>query len=222
MITKPIMLVEALKVVLLFIMKNHVYTFNGSVYRQMKGGPIGLELTGVLAQIFMVWWDRRLKIMARTMGLQLQMYKRYVDDINIVMNIPELGSRFIDGVLRVVESEKDRYKQRDHNERCMSFLKSIANEIHPSIKVEVDHPANHSDGKIPILDVKVWVEKRDVEVDGVTYEANIVMHELYSKGISSKSVIHPRSALPFQSKRTIMTQEILRVLLNCSALLPWE
>ena len=156
------------------------------------------------------------------MGTQLHMSACYVDDINTIMNILELGSMFINGGLRVVESEKDRDKQQDPNERCMSLLKSIANDIHPSIKVEVDHPANHSDGKIPILDVKVWVEKRDVEVDGVTYEANIVMHELYSKGISSKSVIHPRSALPFQSKRTIMTQEILRVLLNCSALLPWE
>lgn len=41
------MLIEALSIVLMFVMKNHVYTFNGVIYRQLKGGPIGMELTGV-------------------------------------------------------------------------------------------------------------------------------------------------------------------------------
>jgi len=94
------------------------------------------------------------------MGTQLHMSACYVDDINTIMNILELGSMFINGGLRVVESEKDRDKQQDPNERCMSLLKSIANDIHPSIKVEVDHPANHSDGKKNILDVKVCRKER--------------------------------------------------------------
>ena len=91
---------------------------------------------------------------------------------------------------------------------------SIGTWEHQSIKVEVDYPSKHLDKKIPILDLKVWVEKRE----GV----NVVLHEFYSKDISSKAVIHPRSAIPSATKRTIMTQEILRVLLNCSTLLPWE
>ena len=43
------MLTEALRVVLTFIMKNHVYKFDGTVRKQAKGGAIGLELTRVLA-----------------------------------------------------------------------------------------------------------------------------------------------------------------------------
>ena len=43
------MLTEALKVALLFVMRNHVYTFNGIIKRQVNGGPIGLELTGVFS-----------------------------------------------------------------------------------------------------------------------------------------------------------------------------
>jgi len=31
-----------------------------------------------------------------------------------------------------------------------------------------------------------------------------------------------RSALSWSTKRTVLTQEVLRVLLNCSKLLPWE
>ncbi|KAL9965835.1 hypothetical protein ACROYT_G029689 [Oculina patagonica] len=44
------MFTEAMKVVLLFIMENHMYTFNNEIKLQSRGGPIGLELTGVLAQ----------------------------------------------------------------------------------------------------------------------------------------------------------------------------
>ena len=44
------MFTEAMKIVLLFIMKNHMYTFV-QVKLQSRGGPIGLELTGVLAQL---------------------------------------------------------------------------------------------------------------------------------------------------------------------------
>ena len=53
--TRHRLLVEAMKVALLFIMNNHVYSFNKEVKKQQKGGAIGLELTGVLAQLFIVW-----------------------------------------------------------------------------------------------------------------------------------------------------------------------
>ena len=52
------MFTEAMKIALLFIMQNHLYTFDNEIKLQSEGGPIGLELTGVLAQLFMVWWDR--------------------------------------------------------------------------------------------------------------------------------------------------------------------
>ena len=50
-----ILFTEAMRVVLSFIMENHLYTFDGQIKLQSKGGPIGLQLTGVLAQLFMVW-----------------------------------------------------------------------------------------------------------------------------------------------------------------------
>jgi len=52
---RRIMLREALRVALTVIMKNHVDTFDNEIRKQTKGGPIGLKLTGVLAQIFMIW-----------------------------------------------------------------------------------------------------------------------------------------------------------------------
>ena len=56
-----------------------------TVRKQAKGGAIGLELTGVLAQIFMVWWDREFTARVERLGIPLYMYKRYVDDINVIV-----------------------------------------------------------------------------------------------------------------------------------------
>ena len=50
----------------------------------------------------------------------------------------------------------------------------------------------------------------------------MIMYEFYSKSMASNAVINARSALKWSTKRTVLTQEVLRVLLNCSKMLPWE
>ena len=51
--------------------------------------------------------------------------------------------------------------------------------------------------------------------------ASVIIYEFYAKEIASKVVINARSAMSASVKRTELTQEVLRVLLNCSPLLPW-
>ena len=53
-------------------------------------------------------------------------------------------------------------------------------------------------------------------------EDDKVLHEYYSKSVSSKSVVDNRSAMPLRDKRTVITQDILRIILRCSPTLPWE
>ena len=105
----------------------------------------------------------------------------------------------------------------------MLLFQSIGNSIHPSIRLELDYPSRHEDGKLLILDLKVWIEKRRPVGDGgQDRDAHVVLHEFYYKDVASKSVINARSALPWSCKRTILTQEVLRIFLNCSRGLPWE
>ena len=87
----------------------------------------------------------------------------------------------------------------------------MGDKIHDSIQLETDCPENHSDRKVPILDIKVWVNNK-----------GIIMHEYYSKPVSSKSVVDARSAMPWKTKRTVLTQDLLRVILRCSPELEWE
>ena len=51
---------------------------------------------------------------------------------------------------------------------------------------------------------------------------SVILYEFYSKSVSSKSVINAMPALSWSTKRTVLTQEVLRVLLNCSKHIPWE
>ena len=51
---------------------------------------------------------------------------------------------------------------------------------------------------------------------------SVILYEFHSKSVSLKSVINAGSALSWSTKRTALTQEVLRVLLNCSKYVPWE
>ena len=48
------------------------------------------------------------------------------------------------------------------------------------------------------------------------------MYEHYEKEITSKQVMHADSAITSKTKRTVLTQEMLRILTHCSPNLPWE
>ena len=49
----------------LMVFTHHVYTFGGRTYVQVKGGPIGLRLTGCAAKGRMVLWAREVLVLFR-------------------------------------------------------------------------------------------------------------------------------------------------------------
>ena len=63
---------------------NHGYQYNSKIFKQEEGGAIGLELVGVVAKIYMCWWDKQLLQHAAVETLKLELYKRYEDDCNVV------------------------------------------------------------------------------------------------------------------------------------------
>ena len=66
------------------------------------------------------------------------------------------------------------------------------------------------------------VRVKGEENGGASRESVSDLYEFHSKCMASKAVINARSALSWSTKRTVLTQEVLRVLMNCSKLLPWE
>ena len=116
----------------------------------------------------------------------------------------------------IVNEEKRNISE---DENGMTLLKKVGDSIHKSIQLEADYPSKHEDHKLPLLDIKMWVKKQQ---DGDGNTERLVLHEYYAKDVSSKAVVHAESAMPSSTKRTVLTQEALRVMLRYSPLLPWE
>ena len=56
---------------------NHCYQFNGKIRVQKKGGPIGLRLTGEIADCIMIDWDKTLLAELRKLGINPDIYTRW-------------------------------------------------------------------------------------------------------------------------------------------------
>ena len=52
-------------------LENHMYCVGDTKYLQMKGGPIGLELTGAVSRPFMARWDRMYKDKVNRLGIKI-------------------------------------------------------------------------------------------------------------------------------------------------------
>ena len=66
------------------VMSNHLYSVGDEFYLQEGGGAIGLELTGIVARVFMMHWDKKFLAKVQLAGLIIEWYKRYVDDTGLI------------------------------------------------------------------------------------------------------------------------------------------
>ena len=64
------------------VMSNHTYSVGDKFFLQTKGGPIGLELTGAIARVFMNFWDKKHLKKVEESDLEMKMCRRYIDDSN--------------------------------------------------------------------------------------------------------------------------------------------
>ena len=189
---------KAFEVALKLVMKNHIYTFNNENFKQLNGGAIGVSIAGDVANLFMVWWDRKLKASLREKNILLELYSRYVDDGNIAAQCPE--------------ELHERNTKQENEKIIMEKIKEVANSIHSSITVKVDYPSLHVNNRLPILDTEMWIE--EVEVNG--RRRHQILYSYYEKEMACKYLIHNDSAISRGSKMNILVNELLRLMKNTS------
>ena len=61
-------------------MNLHDYVFDGKIIRQKEGGSIGLDLTGVIADIYMCHCDELFLQKLSANNINTKLYERYKDD----------------------------------------------------------------------------------------------------------------------------------------------
>ena len=190
----------AIEVMIVRTMTLHEFEFDGKLFRQIRGGAIGLDLTGIVADVYMNHWDREVLGALTRERFLIIIYKRYKDDVN-----------FIIGEESEIEGEEDGTRRR----RIAEKIKEIAESVDENLKVTVDADFKHEDKKTPVLDIKVWI--------GRTREGVIkVLHTHYIKDVSTRALINAKSAHGELMKVNVMVNEITRILRNCSVHLEWE
>jgi hypothetical protein len=194
--------------VLLTVMNNHFYQFGDRIRRQLFGGAIGLRSTGVVAKYVMKFFDRLFLQKLDNAGVRMELYKRYVDDLDVCCRQMELGTRYRDGKLTVLESDKleDVRSQIQSDKLAMDTIRQIGDTVLEFIKLTSDCPSDNMEagGYMPILDLQCCVQD------------NRVVHKFYEKPMNTKYCILNSSAGNNHVKFTTLTQECVRRLMNCN------
>ena len=202
----------ALEVGIKAVMQTHMYQLDGKIHLQSEGGPIGLELSGSLARVVMLVWDRELlqKLNKAAAGTSwdLYTYLRYVDDGNCVAEEAPLGMRFERGKFVVKPDLIEEDKLVPGDKRTAELVSKVANSIFKFIQIETDFPSNHPNNMVPILDLEVCVVN------------NKISWQYYRKKVSNFLVLMERSAMSDRQKRVSLTQEVIRILRNTKKELP--
>ena len=70
------MLSKAMEAAVKACFRNHLYQFEGKVYRQTEGRPIGLRLSMTVSRIVMAMWDKQLAQLGAESGWIIHLLKR--------------------------------------------------------------------------------------------------------------------------------------------------
>lgn len=189
------------------VMSQHPVTCGGDMFKQREGGAIGLNLTGVVAKSTMIWVDRELVERLHQLNLDCWLNKTYVDDKTLVTQNVQPGTRYMGGVAAYNDewSNDDRAESRD--QITAEFVRQVASDILPGIKFTMDSPSMNSDNKLPVLDLKMWLERSE--------SGNVkIRHTFFEKTMTSPYVIHKLSAMAWGVKRATIVNEVKRRMYN--------
>ena len=208
------------------VMSNHTYRYNKETKRQLDGGSIGNVLTGEVADVVMAWWKGEFVSLASTatshlMDRFLLETGLYVDDDFLTYEFLPPGTRWCSetGKMEVNQELVEEDLRVSEDTRTMREVSKMADSICPVLQTTFDCPSLQESGKMPLLNLQVWVERVEKEEEGRREWE--VLWEYYRKPCSSRTVMLARSAMSDRTKRSALTQEAIQILRNCSRSLPW-
>ena len=173
-------------------MENHVYRFGNVIRKQKEGGPIGLALTGELAECYMISWEKKFIRKLENLGVNLLLYERFKDDITVMIEAIEKGTKLENEKLAVDSKKLETDEHKPDAEVTMEEVVNIAESVEGLLKFTYDIPNNHESGKIPVLDVEVNVNKQ---------EGNRIDFEYFEKPTKKQKGNFTRCCLTFKTEK---------------------
>ena len=182
------MLGKAVELMIIAGMTNHVYRFNNKIRVQINGGPIGLSLTGEVAECYMVDWDTRFMVQLRKYNILVLLYSRFKDDIIMATKRIANGTKLVDGKFTIDSEKVIEDKEKSGSKVTFEVIRELAENIDPMIKFTIDTPCKYDDRKLPALDIKVQINpKENSRLDFEFYEKptkhpKVILHNLALSG----------------------------------------
>ena len=155
----------------------------------------------------MLHWDGKLLEKLKRNNLKLDEGARYMDDIRAILSGLHEGWKWVeDGLFYCKEwEEEDRLLGETPTQRSARILKGIMNSILKFLNLKIEIEDDFEDKKLPTLDLKIRV-----------HPSGRILFEHFEKPMKSNLVVQRRSALSENVKVASLTQEVVRVMLNCS------
>ena len=206
-----------LQLAVLNVFQEHCYTFDGIVYKQVSGCPIGLKLTGMVAQIIMDSWTRQFLMILDRAKLELHLLVKYVDDINIVLETVNPGTVWDNKTMKIEHDNKPCEQNEPDNTSVHNatyrLILNAANSIFKYLKFTIDTPENHLSNKVPMLDLETWTTKYQ---DTEGHEYCQLLYRYYEKPVTPNRVTHADSSYTWRNKTMSLTMETFRRMRNNS------
>ena len=189
----------AFRNMIIVAMSEHMYSFNGEIRKQQSGVAIGNVLGGALAVLYTVYFCRKYteRIIEATRNIpdfNLFLMKIYIDDNNVSCESLPPGSRLIDGMIQIVESEVESDKEIPGDLRTSKILLELGNSI-SHLTLTSDCPSQHPSHFMPILDLQCTVTE------------NKILFKFFKKPMANPILMTKSSAMPYQVKRASLAQE---------------
>ena len=209
------LLAKVIEILVRTTFKHHVYQFEGHFYIQRRGGSIGLRLTGVVATLVMNYWGDEFDKLLRRNNIETYLNKIYVDDQDLMLKALKTGTKWTGDKMEWKEEwqHQDEELNEETDKRTMREVRKMANTILPFIVMEETVASECLERKLPVLDFKIWQEKRKNE-EGKN--ETVICHEYYENPMSSQLMMMMRSAMPHRTKIVSLSQEVIRRQRNTS------
>ena len=139
--------------------------------------------------------------------------------------------RFITSVLakgkRWVEKEKkfcyrddwrlqDEEKGESNARRTANELRNAMNSVFPNIQFTTEIEEDFETGRLPTLDVEIWMEK------GENGKRGKLIYSFFEKKMKNPYCVMQKSAMPEKSKISTLAQDLIRRMINTSEMVSQE
>ena len=197
---KKNMIAMMVQIMVLLLTSTTCYKFAGEVFKQKTGLGIGLRGSAALARIAMCTWDKIWGELQLRLGLSIQIWCRYVDDLRFYLRPISKGRYWSNNKWAYNDNSDDH---RTPELRTAEELGKSLNDVWAFTQFTTECESEFPDNFLPTLDFATHVK-----------ENGYIRYRFFSKPMSSNNLLIKGTALSKSCIFSSLRQDLVRHLLN--------